>query len=180
MYHMQIGLSDVERGVYESLDLRVARHPSESARFLLTRILAYCLAYEEGITFSKGGLSSTEDPPVFVRDPTGVLTHWLEVGSPSAERLHKAAKACPQVSLWSHIELSLLRKEAASRPIHRLEEIQLFLLPPSFLDQLDQLLDRNCSLELLRNDGRLYVTIGGTTCDCELEPTTLLSDQPRR
>ena len=57
MHHIEIALSDVDRGVYEALDLRVAQHPSESMRYMLTRTLAYCLSYEEGIAFSKGGLS---------------------------------------------------------------------------------------------------------------------------
>ena len=53
IYHLAIALSDVDRGVYESLDLRVAQHPSETMRYLLTRTLAYCFSYEEGIAFSK-------------------------------------------------------------------------------------------------------------------------------
>ena len=61
MHHIEIALSDVDRGVYESLDLRVAQHPSESMRYMLTRTLAYCLSYEEGIAFSKGGLSDASE-----------------------------------------------------------------------------------------------------------------------
>src|SRR4029079_15235310 len=93
VYHFAIELSDVDRSRYEALDLRLARHPSESMRYLLTRRLAYCLSYEDGITFSKEGISSTEEPPLAVRDPTGLLLAWIEIGTPSAERLHKASKA---------------------------------------------------------------------------------------
>src|SRR6478752_3381293 len=101
MYHFQITLSDVDRGVYEGLSLRVAQHPSETMRYLLTRTLAYCLSYEEGIAFSKGGLSATDEPPISVRDPTGLLLAWIDVGAPSAERLHKASKAARRVAVWS-------------------------------------------------------------------------------
>src|SRR3954468_7025427 len=135
IYHFQITLSDVDRSVYESLDLRLARHPSESLRYLLTRTLAYCLSYEEGIAFSKGGISATDEPPISVRDPTGVLLAWIDVGSPSAERLHKASKAAPRVALFTHVDLFLLQKEARSRPIHKVEQIELWRLEPKFLDQ---------------------------------------------
>src|SRR5438874_12979014 len=94
VYHLQIELSDVDRGVYEELDLRVARHPSETMRYLLTRVLAYCLCYEEGIAFSKG-LSTVEEPPLWVKDAQGNLRVWIEIGTPSPERLHKASKASP-------------------------------------------------------------------------------------
>src|SRR5258706_16167143 len=101
VYHLQIDLSDVDRNVYQTLDLRVARHPSESMRYMLTRVLAYCLSYEEGIAFSKGGLSSAADPPITVHDATGLLLAWIDIGAPSAERLHKASKAAPPVALFT-------------------------------------------------------------------------------
>lgn len=163
MYHFQIALSDVDRGVYEALDLRVARHPSETMRYLITRTLAYCLCFEDGIAFSKAGLSAAEEAPVSVRDATGVLKAWIDVGNPSAERLHKASKAAERVALFTHVELPLLLKEAKARPIHRIEEIEVQRLEPEFLDSLDRKLDKNSKFELVRTDGQLYVTIGGET-----------------
>src|SRR5687767_5376358 len=113
VHRVQVTLSDVDRNVYESLDLRMARHPSESMRYMLTRLFAYALSYEEGIAFSKGGLSSTDEPPIAVHDPTGILLAWIDVGAPSAERLHKASKAAKRVALYTHAELTLLRRELA-------------------------------------------------------------------
>lgn len=159
VYKLGITLSDVERGVYERLDLRVARHPSESARYFWQRTLAYCLSYEEGIAFSKGGLSDSEEPPVSIVDPTGILMAWIDVGSPSAERLHRASKAARRVALFSATELVHLEREAASRKIHALEDIQVFLLEPSFLDQLETHLEKHLELELVRSSGVLYVTM---------------------
>src|SRR5580704_4100089 len=136
MHHFEVTLSDVDRGVYETLDLRVARHPSESGRYLTTRTLAYCLSYEEGIAFSKGGISSTEEPPIAVRDPTGILLAWIDIGAPSAERLHKASKAAQRVALFTHTDLGLLRREASSRAIHKVAAIEVWRLAPAFLDAL--------------------------------------------
>lgn len=176
MYHFQITLSDVDRGVYEALDLRVARHPSETMRYLITRTLAYCLCFEDGIAFSKGGLSVAEEAPVSIRDATGVLTAWIDVGNPSAERLHKASKAAPHVALFTHVELGLLLKEAGARAIHRVEEIEVQRLEPEFLDALDAKLTKNSKFELVRTDGQLYVTLGGETLNgtltrCSLAPS---------
>ncbi|HYQ46452.1 MAG TPA: YaeQ family protein [Polyangiaceae bacterium] len=174
MYHFQITLSDVDRGVYEALDLRVARHPSETMRYLVTRTLAYCLSYEEGIAFSKGGLSSVEEAPVSIRDATGVLRAWIDVGSPSAERLHKASKAAERVALFTHVELSLLLREASARPIHQLERILVYRFEPEFLDTLDRRLDKNSKFEVVRTEGQLYVTIGGETLNGTLSECSLV------
>jgi uncharacterized protein YaeQ len=174
LYQLHVGLSDVERGVYQALELRVARHPSETMRYLLTRSLAYCLCYEEGIAFSKGGLSNTDEPALSVFDATGQRQHWIEVGSPSAERLHKATKATGRVSLWSYATLGLLRKEANSRPVHNLAAIAGFLLDPGFLDTLAQHVDRKTKLELVRNESQLYVTVDGKVTEGTLQRFSLL------
>ena len=93
IHHFTVRLSDVDRGVYETLELKVARHPSEADEYMVARVLAYCLEYAEGIAFSKGGLSDPDEPPLAVRDLTGALKSWVEIGNPDADRLHKAAKA---------------------------------------------------------------------------------------
>jgi uncharacterized protein YaeQ len=160
VYHLQIDLSDVDRGVYEALDLRLARHPSESMAYMLTRVLAYALLYEEGIAFSKGGLSSTDEPPLSIRDAQGNLRAWIEVGTPAADRLHKASKASPRVVVFTQHDPRLLQKEAASRAIHKVEQIEAYALDPAFLDRLAALTDRNTRWTLLRNDGIVYVTVG--------------------
>lgn len=174
IYHFQIALSDVDRGVYEALDLRIARHPSETLRFLLTRTLAYCLCYEEGIAFSKGGLSSADEAPVSIRGTGGALRAWIDVGAPSAERLHKASKAAERVLLFTHVELSLLLREASSRAIHRVGEITVYRVEPEFLDQVTAKLEKNSKFEIVRSDGQLYVTIAGETLNGALESCSLL------
>jgi uncharacterized protein YaeQ len=163
VYHLQIELSDVNRGVYEALDLRLARHPSESMAYLLTRTIAYTLMYEEGIAFSKGGLSSTDEPPIAIRDLQGNLRVWIDVGTPSADRLHKASKASPRVVVFTQHDPRLLMKEAESRPIHKAEQIEIYALEPAFLEDLASLTDRNARWTLLHNDGVLFVTSGDKT-----------------
>ena len=159
VYHLRIELSDVDRGVYEALDLRVARHPSESMPYLLTRVLAYALLYEEGIAFGKG-LSATEEPALWIKDLQGNVRAWIEVGTPSADRLHKASKAAPRVVVFTQHDPRLLVEAARSRAIHKADQIEVYALEPAFLDALAALTDRNARWALLRNDGLLFVTVG--------------------
>jgi uncharacterized protein YaeQ len=108
MHVFEIRLADADRHVYETVTVRAARHPSESAEFLWTRVLAYCLEYADGIAFSKG-LSDPDEPAISVRDLTGALRAWIEVGVPDAGRLHKAAKAAPKVVVYAHRDADLRR-----------------------------------------------------------------------
>jgi uncharacterized protein YaeQ len=159
VYHFEIDLSDVDRSVYETLDLRLARHPSESMHYLLARAIAYCLFYEEGIAFSRG-LSTTDEPAVWVKDPQGNVTLWLDVGSPSAERLHKASKAAPRVVVVTQHDPRVLLEQLRGEKVHRKDELQIFALAPTFLDSLEAVVGRHARLSLVRNEGELYVTVG--------------------
>jgi uncharacterized protein YaeQ len=159
VYHLQIELSDVDRGVYESLDLRVARHPSETMRYLLTRVIGYCLCYEPGIAFTKG-LSSADEPAVWTRDMQGSLRLWLEVGTPSPERLHKASKASPRLVVFTYGDVGALQRGPRDKPIHKAESIEVYALDAAFLDALDAATDRNARWSLAHTEGTLYVTSG--------------------
>jgi uncharacterized protein YaeQ len=168
VYHFIIELSDVDRSTYASLDLRLARHPSENLRYLFTRTLAYCLSYEAGIAFSKGGLSESDDPPVAIWDDTGALRAWIDVGAPSAKRLHKATKAAPRVAVFTQVPLPQLIAEANSGPVHRLDEIEVWPLEAGFIERVSSQLERNTQLGLTRSDGTLYLTLGGETHETSL------------
>jgi len=166
VHRLEISVSDVDRGCYEQLDVRVARHPSESGRYFWLRVLAYCLCYEEDLAFSKGGLSDADEPPLSVRDAsTGVLRCWIDVGAPSAERLHRASKAAERVVLFTTMERSLLEREAASRKIHALEEIEVNLVAPDLVERLEAHLAKHLKLKLVRNSGVFYVTVGGSVLE---------------
>jgi uncharacterized protein YaeQ len=161
VYHLEITLSDVDRGVYESLDLRLARHPSETLRFMVARTLAYALLYEEGIAFSKGGLSTTTEPAVWLCEGDGRVRLWVDVGNPSAERLHRASKAADRVVVFAYDAPERLRQAVAGERIHRAEHLEIVGVPTALLDALGNATERHSSWELLHTGGELYVTIAG-------------------
>ena len=162
IYNFDIDLADTDRGVYESLALRVARHPSESEEYLWARVLAYALEFTEGIEFSRG-LSDPDEPTICVRDLTGRLRVWIEIGSPDAARLHKAAKAAPRVVVYTHKDPEQLVGRLRGERIHRAEEIELWAVDRRLVSQLAARLDRRMSFAISVTDRELYVSIGSDT-----------------
>lgn len=162
MYTLAITLSDVDRGVYELLTLRVPMHPSESPAYFVTRVLAYCLSYREGITFSRG-ISDPDEPTLAARDLTGALTLWVEIGAPDAERMHKAAKAAPEVAVYTHRDPAMLHRQYTGARIHRAEHIPLYVLDRALVDALAERLDRRMEFSLAVTDGMLYCDVAGDT-----------------
>jgi uncharacterized protein YaeQ len=162
IYNIEIDLADHDRGVFESLAIRAARHPSESEEYFVTRILAYALEYAEGIEFSRGGISGPEDPPIAVRDLTGTLKAWIEIGSPDAARLHKAAKASPRVAVYTHKDPAQLVARLAGERIHRADAIELWAMDRAFIAQLAQRLERRMSFSLSISDRELTISMDTT------------------
>jgi uncharacterized protein YaeQ len=172
VYHLEIALSDTDRGVYESLDLRLARHPSETMRFLVARTLAYALLYEDGIAFAKG-LSTTDEPAVWLREGDGRVRLWIEIGNPSAERLHRASKAAERVVVFAYDTPDRLRQSVAGERIHRAERIEVVGVPTAFLDALGDATGRHAAWELTHAGGQLYATVGKNTFEGVLVRETL-------
>ena len=162
IYNFDVQLADVDRGVYETLAFRVARHPSETEEYLLTRVLAYCLEYAEGIAFSKG-LAEPDEPAIAVRDLTGALQLWIEIGSPDAARLHRASKASPRVAVYTHKDPALLVKQLAGERIHRAESLEIHAVDRELLAAMAEHLDRRNAIELSVTERHLYVTMQGDT-----------------
>jgi len=160
IYNFDIDLSDMDRGVYESLALRVARHPSESEDYLVTRVLAYALEYTDGIEFSAGGLSSPDAPALAVKDMTGALRAWIEVGTPDAERLHRASKAAPRVAVYVHRDPTQFMNRLSGERIHRMDALQIWSMDRGLLGELTSRLDRRMNFSLSVSERELMVSLG--------------------
>ncbi len=172
IYTFDIQLADVDRGVYETIALRVARHPSETAEYLLTRVLAYCLEFGEGLGFSRG-LADPDEPALAVRDLTGALRAWIDVGSPDAARLHRASKAARRVVVYTHKDPGQLLRQLAGERIHRAEALEFYGVDRQLLAELVARLERRMAFSLSVTDRHLYLTIGGETLSGVVEPHTL-------
>jgi len=159
IYNFEVELADADRRVYESLALRVPRHPSESEEYLVTRLLAYLLEYVEGIEFSRG-VSEPDEPAIVVRDLTGAIMTWIEVGTPDAARLHKASKAAARVAVYTHKDPTQFLKQLAGERIHNAEALELYAIDRALVGALVARLDRRVAFSVAVADRELYVSIG--------------------
>jgi uncharacterized protein YaeQ len=167
IHHFEVQLSDVDRGVYQPLSIKAARHPSETAEHLVTRVLAYCLEFTEGLAFSRG-IAEPDEPALAVHDLTGALKAWIDIGAPDAARLHKAAKAAPRVAVYTHRPPAAFLKSLASEKIHRAEALELYAIDRDIISGLVARLERRTAFDLSVTDRHLFVSIAGATLSGEL------------
>jgi uncharacterized protein YaeQ len=162
VFIFEIDLADADRQVYEQLSLRVARHPSESDEFLIARVLAYCLEFRGGIEFSRG-LCDADDPPLAVRDATGALSAWIDVGTPSVERLHRASKAASRVVVYVHKDYRQWLPQLEAAAIHRRDALELVAFDRAFIAAMAARLERRTSFALSVADREMFVSFADAT-----------------
>lgn len=169
IHTFEISINDSDRDVYEALEFRVARHPSETAEYLVARVLAYCLEYCEGLAFSKG-LSDPEQPALSVSDLTGVLKTWIEIGTPEPARLHKASKTGARVVVYTHKDVTQLLGRLAAEPVHKQDSIEILTFDPKLIAALVASLDRRMRFDLTVSERHLYISMGEKSLDGAVTP----------
>jgi len=167
IYRVGIQLSDIDRGLYESLQTTVARHPSETEERLLARILAYALYYEPELTFTKG-VGAGDEPDLWLKGPDGRVRCWIEVGLPDAERLVKASRHSEQVALYAFGPALAVWEKQQLPKLAGISNLTVISLDQAFLRNLAGRLQRSISWSLTVTEGSLYLAIDGETLESSL------------
>lgn len=165
LYQGRVELADTDRGYYQRLEPATALHPSESVDRLVLRLLAYLVLHEPGLTFRGGGVSQGEEPDLAVRDDSGAISHWIDVGTPAAERLRKAARRGRRLTVVTHEELlhRWKRQHGESLPAF---DGSILVLQSALVNSLAEELPRRI---------RWQATISGATLFLEHEGRSLSS-----
>jgi len=166
-YTFEVTLSDLTRDVYKTLTVRIARHSSEVSESTICKLLAYCLEYDDALELSKG-LDDPEMPALWARDLTGALTTWIEVGSPSAEKLHKASKKVTCVKIYTYKNPETVLQLLSKEKIHRSELINLFSFAHGFLTELASTLEKRNRWSITISDDSLYIEIAAKSFASEV------------
>jgi uncharacterized protein YaeQ len=167
IYSFDTELADIDRRVYETLDLRLARQPSETLEYMFTRFLAYCLEYTEGIEHTEG-VAVGDEPAVLVRDLTGRVTAWVEVGMPDSQRLHRGSKLAGRVAVYTHRNIAQVLAELSGKKIHRAAEIPVYEFGRGFVEAVAAVLQRRANVSVSITERQLYLEISGQTFNTEI------------
>jgi uncharacterized protein YaeQ len=167
-YRFDIALALSERGVFENVSVQLVLHPSENEDFLLTRLLAYGLEYEDGLRFAGGGVSDAEAPAVYSRAGDGRFAAWIEVGAPSPARLRRGVSAAERLAVYCHKNIDLFLDGVRKAGLPRAEQIPIYQVDSALLARLAPRLERRNRLSLTQSGGTLYLELNGYSDQAEL------------
>jgi uncharacterized protein YaeQ len=178
VYRAELEVSDLDRGYYASHSLTLARHPSETEERLMIRLLAFALFADEDLAFGRG-ISTDDEPDLWLKDATGRIRHWIELGLPDERRLRRACGRADAVTLVAYAEraFALWREKNASE-LARLDRLRIVLVDDEAAAALERLADRNMKLTCTIQDGQVW--LGNAERTVTIEPREIQTPGNRR
>ena len=170
IYKAQIELADSDRNCFESLSLTLARHPSETLQRMAVRLLAYCLNSNRGLEFTKG-LSTADEPDLWLHSDSGEIDHWIEVGQPEEPRLRKACGRSALVSVYAFGKSTDTWWKLHGEAISALPHLQAWQFHWDEVEIAAAMLDRTMQLSVSIVGGIIYLDNGRASTT--LEPRLL-------
>lgn len=172
-YKLDINLTDLDRGVYETLRFTVARHPSETEERMTVRLLAYVLWYDEALAFGRG-LSDVDEPALWEKSLDGRVLHWIEVGLPDAERLTWCSRRAERVSLLAYGRVDMWESKVLPN-VASLKNVHVAGLPQEALATIAKDLPRAVNWAVMISEGSMFIT--DENGQHEITPQWLLRDR---
>ena len=162
IYKATIELANMDRNYYDSLQLTIARHPSETEQRLIVRIMAFILNAHPDLQFGKG-LSDETEATIWQKNYSDEISLWIELGQPEEKRLKKACNQADEVKLYCYGSSINTWWSQTEQNLSKFERLSIEQFEPSTCEALVKLLTRNMEFQCSIQDGQLWLTSGEET-----------------
>ena len=160
IYKIELHVADNDRHYYGSHSLTIARHPSETAERMMARLIAFSLHANEDLAFTKG-LSETDEPDIWLKDLTGAVDLWIEVGQPTDTRILRACGRAEQVLVYCfNGHASKIWWDGVSKKLQRAKNLKVVCLPIEEIRAMASQVERSMEVHVTIQENELFVTIG--------------------
>lgn len=160
IYKINLSLSDMDGHRYGEYPLTIARHPSETDERMMIRLLAFALFCpandEQGrLEFAKG-LWDVDEPDLWLKDLTGAVQHWIDVGQPDESRIKRTAARAGRVTVLTYTASSPIWWAGLKNGLTRLHNVQVLQIDPEQSQALAQLAQRSMQVQVMIQDGSIW------------------------
>jgi uncharacterized protein YaeQ len=158
IYKAEVSVADTDRHYYATHLLTIARHPSETDLRMMVRLLAFAMNADENLAFTKG-LSDTDEPDVWLKDLTGAIELWIEVGQPEERRVLRAAGKADRVIVYCYGgHASQIWYDGVRNKLEKARNLQVVNFPQDAVNAMAKLAQRNMSLNYTIQDGVIHIS----------------------
>ena len=170
IYKAEVQIADMDRHHYQTHQLTLARHPSETDERMMMRVLAFIRHASDSLGFGKG-IGADDEPDLWQMDLTGAIELWIEVGQPDDKRILKACGRADQVIIYTYSSNASIWWNQIGSRIDRAKNLTVINIAAATSQALAALAQRNMQLQVTAQDGQVWVTSNDQTV--EIDFTTL-------
>ena len=156
IYKATIQLSDMDRHYYDTLNLTIAKHPSETERRLMVRILAYVLNAQEHLQFTKG-LSEDDEPEIWAVNYSQEIELWVDLGLPDEKRIKKGCSRAKQMALYCYGSAANVWWQKIQTKLSNFSNLSISHIGDDTCDELVGLLARTMDLNCSIDSGQIWL-----------------------
>jgi len=100
---ISLNIANMDTHYYQSHELTVAQHPSETDYRFMIRLIAFMINASEQLSFTKG-IASDDEPDLWQKSLTDEIDLWIDLGQPDEKRIRKACGRAKQVIIYTYHE----------------------------------------------------------------------------
>lgn len=160
IYKANLQVADMDRNYYGDFNLTIALHPSETIERMLVRILAFCYRAAENLSFTRG-LSSVDEPELWLKHDDGRILNWIEVGQPMPDRLKKASSQSLQVEVFSYGRGLDVWWKTHKDAINALPKVTMHRFDADELVNASQVVTKSMTLSVTITESMAYISAEG-------------------
>lgn len=169
IFKATIQIADMNRNYYAEHNLTIARHPSETDRRMMLRVLAFCVNAHDDLNFTKG-ISTDDEPDLWQHNLTGEITHWIELGLPDERRIRKACSRSEKTTFYTYNRKSFdVWWQQIQSKLKRFNNLSLFNITDEALESLEALPQRTMQLQCTIQDGDIWLSDTDQSVHIELQ-----------
>jgi uncharacterized protein YaeQ len=169
IFKAELQISDMDRGYYHDHSLTIARHPSENDERMMVRLLAFALHAHEALVFGNK-IGNDDEPDLWLKDLTGAIELWIDVGQPDEKLVRRACGRARQVFIYSYSGHSAdVWWGQVGKDFERTRNLTVINLPAAVSPALATMAQRTMKLQYTIQDGQVWVSDGNETVHVDLQ-----------
>ncbi len=165
---ISLNIADMDRHYYQTHELTLAQHPSETDLRFMVRVIAFIANASDTMAFTKG-LSTDDEPDLWQKTLTGEIENWIDLGQPDEKRIRKACGRSGKVIIYTyHDRKAKVWWDQQTDKLKRFNNLKVFHINAEDAEGIESMVQRNMNLQCNIQDGEIYLSDDEVSADINI------------
>lgn len=154
IYKAQLSIADMDHNYYETHEITIAQHPSETDQRLMIRLAAFALHASDRLVITKG-IGGDDEPELWEKNYGDEVVLWIDLGQMDEKRLRKVCGRSEQVIVYTYnYKAAVAWWKQYGATFERFKNLRVIHL---HAEGIESLCERSMRLQCNISDGELSI-----------------------